>query len=77
MKIYNPDLPINAFTTPPDNFNRVHAFLGLTKKEWLAAQLFISEYNRELYNRDLESIIIKECKQTAANFFNDDTINLE
>jgi len=39
--------------------------------------LFISEYNRELYNRELESIIIKECKDTAARFFNDDTINLE
>lgn len=77
MNINNSDQPINSLVTPPDQFNRVTVFLGLSKKEWLAAQLFIAEYNRDLYNRDLENIIIKECKQTAANFFNDDNINLE
>jgi len=72
MKIYNADQPINSLITPPDQFNRVTLFLGLSKKEWLAAQLFIAEYNRELYNRDLEAIIIKECKETAGRFFNAD-----
>jgi hypothetical protein len=74
MNIYNQDQPINVLVTPPDQFNRVHVFSGLTKKEWLAAQLFISEYNRELYNRDLQDIIIKECYETATKFFNVDHI---
>ena len=73
MNFRNSDQPINTLTTPPDQFNRVTAFLGLSKKEWLAAQLFISEYNRDLYNRDLESIIIKECKITAEKFFDENT----
>jgi hypothetical protein len=73
MNFKNSDQPINTFTSPPDQFNRVTAFLGLSKVEWLAAQLFIAEYNRELYNRDLEDIIIKECKETAAKFFDANT----
>jgi hypothetical protein len=71
MNFQNSDQPINTLITPPDQFNRVTAFLGLSKKEWLAAQLFIAEYNRDLYNRELEAIIIKECKKTAENFFDE------
>jgi hypothetical protein len=73
MNFQNSDQPINTLITPPDQFNRVTAFLGLSKKEWLAAQLFIAEYNRDLYNRDLEAIIIKECKITSEKFFVENT----
>ena len=73
MNFQNSNQPINTLTTPPDQFNRVTAFLGLSKKEWLAAHLFIAEYNRDLYNRDLETIIIKECKETAEKFFDENT----
>jgi hypothetical protein len=66
----NSDQPSAPLTTPPDQFNRIHVFSGLTKSEWLAAQLFMIEYSRELYNRELENIIIKECFETAENFFN-------
>jgi hypothetical protein len=71
MTFQNSDQPINTLITPPDQFNRVIAFRGLSKKEWLAANLFIAEYNRDLYNRNLEEIIIKECKETAEKFFNE------
>lgn len=81
MNFQNSDQPINTLITPPDQFNRVTAFLGLSKKEWLSAQLFIAEYNRDLYNRELEAIIIKECKETAEKFFDeqikDDNIKLK
>lgn len=66
----NSQHPTYPLTTPPDQFNRVNVFGGLTKQEWLAAQLFIAEYSRELYNRELEHIIIMECYKTANNFFN-------
>jgi hypothetical protein len=61
--------PANVLITPPDQFNRVHVFSGLTKHETLAYQLFLIEYSRELYNRELQTIIMKECIETAKNFF--------
>jgi hypothetical protein len=70
----NSNQPSAPLTTPADQFNRVHVFSGLSKAEWLAAQLFMIEYSRELYNRELENIIIKECYETANNFFNWTTI---
>jgi len=73
IQLNNADQPVNSLVTPPDQFNRITAFIGLTKKEWLAAHLFIAEYNRSLYNRDLEAIIMKECKETAEKFFEENT----
>ena len=73
IQLNNADQPVNSLITPPDQFNRITAFVGLTKKEWLAALLFIAEYNRSLYNRNLEAIIMKECKETAEKFFDENT----
>jgi hypothetical protein len=73
IQLNNADQPVNSLITPPDQFNRITAFVGLTKKEWLSAHLFIAAYNRSLYNRDVEEIIIRECKETAEKFFEENT----
>jgi len=75
----NSETPANPTTPITDQFNRTIMYLGFSKKEYLAMQLYISQY---AYNYSTkhpvkdELNLIKSCYETAERFLNYESENV-
>jgi len=69
----NSETPANPTTPVTDQFNRTIMYLGFSKKEYLAMQLYISQYAYNINPSNPvknELNLIKACYETAERFFN-------
>jgi hypothetical protein len=67
----NSDQPAHPTTPVLNQFNQTIMYLGFSKKEALAMQIFVSMYNVYLDPTDLvNDELIKKCYENAERFLN-------